>query len=184
MEFRIEHDTMGDLRVPADKYWGAQTQRSKENFAIGGQLMLREVIQAFAILKKAAALTNLEAGVQSQDKRERITAVCDEILAGQHDGQFTLVVWQTGSGTQSNMNVNEVIANRAHVLSGGKLTDAKKAVHPKDDMNKSQSSNDTFPSAMHLAAYRMLMKHTLPKAQDLRDTRQSEQYRDVVKAPT
>ncbi|MCI0473026.1 MAG: class II fumarate hydratase, partial [Ignavibacteria bacterium] len=141
MDYRIEHDTMGEVKVPADKYWGAQTQRSKQNFTIGAQLMPKEVIYAFAILKKAAAIANHECGVLPKEKMELIGKVCDEILEGKLDGEFPLVVWQTGSGTQSNMNVNEVIANRAHVLSGGKLTDAKKVLHPNDDVNKSQSSN-------------------------------------------
>ncbi|MCS6832876.1 MAG: lyase family protein, partial [Flammeovirgaceae bacterium] len=151
MEYRIEHDTMGEVKVPAHVYWGAQTQRSIENFKIGGHRMPIEVIRAFAVLKKAAALANHELGVLAKDKADVIAKVCDEILAGQHDDQFPLVVWQTGSGTQSNMNVNEVIAYRAHVLLGGSLKDDKKKIHPNDDVNKSQSSNDTFPTAMHIA---------------------------------
>src|SRR3954470_13225313 len=158
MNFRIEKDTMGPVNVPADKYWGAQTQRSKENFTIGGHLMPLEVIRAFAILKKAAAYANLELGVLSKDKAEIIGKVCDEILAGKLDDEFPLVVWQTGSGTQSNMNVNEVIGNRAHVLLGGNLMDEKKSIHPNDDVNKSQSSNDTFPTAMHIAAYKLIVE--------------------------
>jgi fumarate hydratase, class II len=181
--FRIEHDTMGEVRVPADKYWGAQTERSRNNFKIGDQLMPREVIQAFAILKQAAALTNLDCGVLAQEKADLIAKVCEEILAGKLDNQFPLVVWQTGSGTQSNMNLNEVIANRAHVLHGGQLDDAKKFIHPNDDVNKSQSSNDTFPTAMHIAAYDVLVKVTLPKVKKLRQTlaAKAREYMDVVK---
>ncbi len=168
--FRIEHDTMGEVKVPAEKYWGAQTERSRNNFRIGPEAsMPLEIIYAFAYLKKAAALTNLEMGVLAADKCQLIVKVCDEILAGQHNDQFPLVIWQTGSGTQSNMNVNEVIANRAHVLSGGKLTDEKKILHPNDDVNKSQSSNDTYPTAMHIAAYKMIVEITLPGMQKLRN---------------
>lgn len=183
MEYRKEKDSIGYVDVPADKYWAAQTQRSSENFRIGGHQMPKEVIQAFAILKKAAALTNQDAGLLSEEKTKAIAAVCDEILAGKLDGEFPLVVWQTGSGTQSNMNVNEVIANRAHVLRGGKLTDAEKFLHPNDDVNKSQSSNDTFPTAMHIAAYKMLMEVTIPGIEVLRDTlhEKAEAYMDVVK---
>lgn len=183
MEYRIEHDTMGEVKVPADKYWGAQTQRSKENFKIGGHTMPMEVIRAYAILKKAAALTNAELGVLPQEKADLIAKVCDEILEGKLDDQFPLVVWQTGSGTQTNMNVNEVIANRGHVLSGGKLTDSKKVLHPNDDVNKSQSSNDTFPTAMHIAAYKMIVEHTIPRIEKLRDTLQqkAEAFKDVIK---
>jgi len=174
---------MGEVKVPADKYWGAQTQRSKENFTIGGHLMPVEVIQAFAVLKKAAALANTELGVLTREKADIISRVCDEILEGKLDDQFPLVVWQTGSGTQSNMNVNEVIANRAHVLLGGNLLDEKKKIHPNDDVNKSQSSNDTFPTAMHIAAYKMVVEHTIPKIQQLRNTLQqkAETFQDVVK---
>ncbi len=183
MEYRIEHDTMGEVRVPAEKYWGAQTQRSKMNFTIGGQLMPKEVIYAFAVLKKAAAMANHECGVLPKEKMELIGKVCDEILEGKLDDQFPLVVWQTGSGTQSNMNVNEVIANRAHVLSGGKLTDEKKVLHPNDDVNKSQSSNDTFPTAMHIAGYKMIVENTIPKATNLMRTlkEKSEKFMEVVK---
>ena len=183
MEYRKEKDSIGYVDVPADKYWGAQTQRSFENFRIGGHQMPREVIQGFAILKKAAALTNEEAGVLSKEKAEAIAAVCDEILTGALDDQFPLVVWQTGSGTQSNMNVNEVVANRAHVKQGGQLADEQKFLHPNDDVNKSQSSNDTFPTAMHIAAYRMLVETTIPGIEALRDTLQakSEAFMDVVK---
>jgi fumarate hydratase class II len=170
MEYRAEHDTMGEVMVPADKYWGAQTERSRNNFKIGPEAsMPREIIYAFAYLKKAAALTNLDLGVLSAEKCSLIAKVCDEILEGRLDDQFPLVIWQTGSGTQSNMNVNEVIAYRAHVISGGKLTDEKKNLHPNDDVNKSQSSNDTFPTAMHIAAYKMVAEATLPGLQKLRD---------------
>ncbi len=183
MDYRVEHDTMGEVRVPAEKYWGAQTQRSRENFTIGAQLMPKEVIYAFAILKKAAAMANHECGVLPKEKMELIGKVCDEILNGDLDDQFPLVVWQTGSGTQSNMNVNEVIANRGHVLSGGKLTDEKKVLHPNDDVNKSQSSNDTFPTAMHIAGYKMIVENTIPKATSLMRTlkEKSEKFMDVVK---
>lgn len=185
MEYRIEHDTMGEVKVPADKYWGAQTQRSRDNFKIGGEKnqMPMEIIQAFAILKKSAAETNMDLGVLPKDKAELIGKVCDEILEGKLDDQFPLVVWQTGSGTQSNMNSNEVIANRAHVLNGGSLSDDKKVIHPNDDVNKSQSSNDTFPTAMHIASYKMVMENTIPKVKKLRDTLQkkSEANMDVVK---
>lgn len=176
---------MGPVEVPADKYWGAQTQRSINNFKIGGEKnrMPIEIIRAFAILKKAAALTNAELGVLAQDKAEIIGKVCDEILAGQHDDQFPLVIWQTGSGTQSNMNANEVIAYRAHVLLGGSLEDAKKKIHPNDDVNKSQSSNDTYPTAMHVAAYQMVVETTIPGVQKLRDTlaKKAEAFKNVVK---
>jgi fumarate hydratase class II len=171
MEYRVEHDTMGEVRVPAEKYWGAQTERSRNNFRIGPEAsMPREIIYAFAYLKKAAALTNLDLGVLSAEKCDLIGKVCGEILEGKLDDQFPLVIWQTGSGTQSNMNVNEVIAYRAHVISGGKLTDEKKALHPNDDVNKSQSSNDTYPTAMHIAAYKMVTEITLPGMLKLRDT--------------
>ena len=183
MKYRKEKDSIGYVDVPADKYWGAQTQRSSQNFRIGGHQMPREVIRAFAILKKAAALTNKEAGVLPKEKADAIAEVCEEILAGELDDQFPLVVWQTGSGTQSNMNVNEVVANRAHVRQGGQLADEQKAFHPNDDVNKSQSSNDTFPTAMHIAAYQMLMETTIPGIEALRDTLQakSEAFMDVVK---
>lgn len=185
MSIRIEKDTMGPVEVPADKYWGAQTQRSINNFKIGGEKnrMPIEIIRAFAILKKAAALTNAELGVLDQAKADIIATVCDEILAGQHDDQFPLVVWQTGSGTQSNMNSNEVIAYRAHVLLGGSLEDAKKKIHPNDDVNKSQSSNDTYPTAMHVAAYQMVVETTIPGVQKLRDTlaAKAEAFKSVVK---
>lgn len=176
---------MGPVEVPADKYWGAQTQRSINNFKIGGEKnrMPIEIIRAFAVLKKAAALTNAELGVLDQDKANIIATVCDEITAGKHDDQFPLVIWQTGSGTQSNMNSNEVIAYRAHVLLGGSLEDAKKKIHPNDDVNKSQSSNDTYPTAMHIAAYQMVMENTIPGVQKLRDTlaEKAEAFKSVVK---
>ncbi|MFT5646844.1 MAG: fumarate hydratase class II, partial [Aureispira sp.] len=182
MGFRKEKDSIGYIDVPADKYWAAQTQRSLENFKIGGHLMPKEVIQAFAILKKAAAQTNTELGVLAADKSAIIGQVCDEILAGKLDDQFPLVVWQTGSGTQSNMNVNEVVANRAHVLNGGNLLDDKKSVHPNDDVNKSQSSNDTFPTAMYIAGYKKVVEVTIPGLETLRDTlaEKSAAYKDVV----
>jgi fumarate hydratase class II len=185
MEYRIEKDTMGEVQVPAHVYWGAQTQRSVENFKIGRETnkMPAEIIRAFAILKKAAALTNHDAGILSAEKTALIGKVCDEIEHGMHNDQFPLVVWQTGSGTQSNMNANEVIAYRAHVLNGGQLTDETKFVHPNDDVNKSQSSNDTFPTAMHIAAYQNLIEITIPGIEKLRDTlkAKSVEFRNVVK---
>ena len=170
MEIRIEKDTMGQVEVPADKYWGAQTQRSKNNFKIGAGTMPIEIIQAFAVLKKAAALANTELGVLPSEKSDLIATVCDEILEGILDDQFPLVVWQTGSGTQSNMNMNEVVANRAHVIKGEKLGDGTRFIHPNDDVNKSQSSNDTFPTAMHIAAYKMVVETTLPGVEKLKKT--------------
>lgn len=184
MEYRIERDTMGEVKVPANKYWGAQTERSRNNFKIGPEAsMPREIIYAFAYLKKAAAMANTELGVLAADKKELIAKACDEILAGKLDGEFPLVIWQTGSGTQSNMNVNEVIAYRAHVISGGKLSDEKKVLHPNDDVNKSQSSNDTFPTAMHIAAYKQVVEITIPGMKKLRDTlaAKSNQFKDIVK---
>lgn len=185
MEYRIEKDTMGEVQVPADVYWGAQTQRSIDNFRIAQDInkMPKEIIQAFAYLKKAAALTNLEAGVLPKEKAELIGQVCDEILAGKLSSQFPLVVWQTGSGTQSNMNVNEVVAYRGHVIKGGALTDKDKFLHPNDDVNKSQSSNDTFPTAMHIAAYKILVEITIPGIKKLRDTlaQKSKAFMKVVK---
>ena len=185
MEFRIEKDTMGEVKVPAGVYWGAQTQRSIENFKIASDInrMPKEIIAAFAYLKKAAALTNFDAGVLPADKCELIGQVCDEILTGTHSDQFPLVVWQTGSGTQSNMNVNEVVAYRGHVLKGGNLTDKDKFLHPNDDVNKSQSSNDTFPTAMHIAAYKILLETTIPGIKKLRDTlaQKSKDFMHVVK---
>src|ERR1051326_622217 len=184
MYFRIVHDTMGEVKVLADKYWGAQTDRSRNNFRIGPQAsMPKEIIHAFAYLKKGAAHANLELKVLADDKKDLICKVCDEILTGKLDDQFPLVIWQTGSGTQSNMNANEVIAYRAHVLSGGKLTDEKKILHPNDDVNKSQSSNDTYPTAMHIAAYKQVNDITLPGMQKLRDTlkKKSEDFKNIVK---
>ena len=184
MEYRIEHDTMGEVKVPADKYWGAQTQRSKMNFQIGPEAsMPHEIIEAFAYLKKGAALTNMELGVLPKEKADMIAKVCDEILEGKLNDNFPLVIWQTGSGTQSNMNMNEVIANRGHVIHGGKLTDSKKFLHPNDDVNKSQSSNDTFPTAMHIAAYKMLVETTIPGVEMLRDAlaKKAKEFKDIVK---
>lgn len=184
MEFRIEKDTMGEVKVPAQRYWGAQTERSRNNFKIGPEgSMPIEVIHAFAYLKKAAAHANHELGVLAQEKRDLISAVCDEILTGQHNSEFPLVIWQTGSGTQSNMNCNEVIANRAHVINGGNLLDEQKVLNPNDDVNKSQSSNDTYPTAMHIAAYKMAVDVTLPGLKHLRDILQQKvvQFKDVVK---
>ena len=185
MEFRTEKDTMGEVQVPATAYYGAQTQRSIENFKIAQDInkMPKEIIKAFAYLKKAAAITNCQLGVLPQEKSDLIGAVCDEILEGKLDSEFPLVVWQTGSGTQSNMNVNEVVAYRAHVLKGGALTDKEKFIHPNDDVNKSQSSNDTFPTAMHIAAYKMLVDVTIPGIKKLRDTlaEKSKAYMHVVK---
>ncbi len=182
MSYRIEKDTLGEVKVPADRYWGAQTQRSLENFRIGGERMPTEIVRAFAILKKAAALTNAEFAGLEADKVRIIVQVCDEILEGKLDDHFPLVVWQTGSGTQSNMNANEVIANRANEILGGELG-AKAPVHPNDDVNRSQSSNDTFPTAMHIAGYTMLVERVVPAVAALRDTlsRKSEAFADVVK---
>jgi fumarate hydratase, class II len=184
MNFRIEKDTMGEVNVPADKYWGAQTERSRNNFKIGPEAsMPKEIIYAFAYLKKAAAIANQELGVLSAEKMDLIGRACDEILEGKLDGEFPLVIWQTGSGTQSNMNVNEVIAYRAHVISGGNLSDEQKVLHPNDDVNKSQSSNDTFPTAMHIAAYSQVVEVTLPGMKKLRDTlnQKATEYRTIVK---
>jgi len=184
MNYRIEKDTMGEVKVPSDKYWGAQTERSRNNFKIGPEAsMPKEIVYAFAYLKKAAAQANHELGVLPKEKLQLIEKVCDEILEGKLDGEFPLVIWQTGSGTQSNMNVNEVIAYRAHVINGGKLEDEKKVLHPNDDVNKSQSSNDTFPTAMHIAAYKMVVDVTLPGMQKLRDTlaQKSAAFMNIVK---
>jgi len=184
MSYRIEKDTMGEVKVPAEKYWGAQTERSRNNFKIGQSAsMPLEVVYGFAYLKKAAAHANCELGVLSSEKRDLISAVCDEILEGKHDDEFPLVVWQTGSGTQSNMNTNEVIANRAHVLNGGSLNDENKFIHPNDDVNKSQSSNDTFPTGMHIASYKMIVETTIPGVERLRDTldEKSKTFMNVVK---
>jgi len=184
MEYRIEKDTIGEVKVPSTVYWGAQTERSRNNFKIGPEAsMPREVIVGFAYLKKAAAYTNCELGVLAQEKRDLIAAVCDEIIEGKLDDQFPLVIWQTGSGTQSNMNVNEVIANRAHVLQGNKLGEGDRFLSPNDDVNKSQSSNDTFPTGMHIAAYTKIIDETIPKIQGLRNTlkAKSEAFKKVVK---
>ncbi len=184
MKYRIEKDTMGEVQVPADKLWGAQTERSRNNFKIGAPAsMPLEIIYGFAYLKKAAAYTNAEAGVLSEEKRDLIAQVCDEILAGKHDNQFPLVIWQTGSGTQSNMNVNEVIANRAHQLAGKTIGEGEKTLQPNDDVNKSQSSNDTFPTGMHIAAYKKIIEVTLPGIKQLRDTlnAKAEEFKKVVK---
>jgi len=184
MNTRIEKDTMGIVEVPADKYWGAQTQRSKENFKIGDEASMPvEIIRAFSVLKKAAALANNELGVLPEDKANLIARVCDEISEGKLDDNFPLVIWQTGSGTQSNMNVNEVVANRAHVIKGGKLCEGTRFIHPNDDVNKSQSSNDTFPTAMHIAAYKLIIETTIPGVELLRDTiaRKAEEFKDIVK---
>jgi fumarate hydratase class II len=183
MDYRIEKDTMGEVQVPADKYWAAQTQRSLENFKIGDGRMPLDIIKAFGYLKKAAAATNQDLGVLTEDKANLIMEACDEIIEGKLDEQFPLVVWQTGSGTQSNMNVNEVVANRAHVILGKTLGEGTRLIHPNDDVNKSQSSNDTFPTAMHIAAYKVLMEVTIPGVKELRDTlkEKSETFMEVVK---
>jgi fumarate hydratase class II len=184
MEYRLEHDTMGEVKVPADKYWGAQTERSRNNFKIGPEAsMPKEIIHAFAYLKKAAAFANCDLGVLSADKKDLIAKACDEILTGSLDDQFPLVIWQTGSGTQSNMNANEVIANRAHVINGGALSDDQKVLHPNDDVNKSQSSNDTFPTAMHIATYKQVVEITLPGLTLLRDTlsKKATEFAAIVK---
>ncbi|MEK0422015.1 MAG: class fumarate hydratase [Bacteroidota bacterium] len=182
--FRIEHDTMGEVKVPADRYWGAQTERSRNNFKIGPEgSMPVEIVRAFGVLKKCAALANHQLRALSEEKKNLIVQVCDEIIEGKLDAEFPLVIWQTGSGTQSNMNVNEVIANRAHVLSGGKLTDENKVLHPNDDVNKSQSSNDTFPTAMSIAVFKQVVDYTLPGIQALKTTlkHKSRDFKDIVK---
>jgi fumarate hydratase class II len=184
MKYRIEKDTMGNVEVPSDKYWGAQTERSRNNFKIGAPAsMPLEIVYGVAYLKKAAAYTNAELGVLTAEKRDLIAQVCDEILAGKLDDQFPLVIWQTGSGTQSNMNVNEVIANRAHEIAGKIIGEGEKTIHPNDDVNKSQSSNDTFPTGMHIAAYKKIVENTIPGIEQLRDTlkSKSEAFKDVVK---
>lgn len=184
MEFRIEKDTIGEVKVPADKKWGAQTERSRNNFKIGPEAsMPHEVIEGFAYLKKAAAYTNHALGVLSEEKRDMIAEVCDEILAGKLDDQFPLVIWQTGSGTQSNMNVNEVIANRAHEIAGHKIGEGEKTLAPNDDVNKSQSSNDTYPTGMHIAVYKKVVEKTIPGVQKLYEElkQKSEEFKDVVK---
>ncbi|MBT4414236.1 MAG: class II fumarate hydratase [Polaribacter sp.] len=184
MKYRIEKDTMGNVKVPADKYWGAQTERSRNNFKIGASAsMPLEIVYGFSYLKKAAAYTNEELGVLTTEKRDLIAKVCDEIIAGKLDNQFPLVIWQTGSGTQSNMNVNEVIANRAHEIAGKVIGEGEKTIQPNDDVNKSQSSNDTFPTGMHIAAYKKIVETTIPGIEQLRDTlkAKSEAFKDVVK---
>ncbi len=184
MEYRIEKDTMGEVKVPAHVYWGAQTERSRNNFKIGpAASMPKEIIYAFGVLKKAAAHANCALGVLSEEKRDLISQVCDEIIAGKLDDQFPLVIWQTGSGTQSNMNVNEVISNRGHVLMGGKLGEGDMLLNPNDDVNKSQSSNDTYPTAMHIACYKMVVTKTIPGVEQLRATLQkkSVDFMEVVK---
>lgn len=183
MNYRLEKDTMGDVQVPSDKFWGAQTERSRNNFKIGPEgSMPHEIIEAFAYLKKAAAFTNAELGVLPAEKRDMIAIVCDEILEGKLNDQFPLVIWQTGSGTQSNMNMNEVISNKAHVNNGGVLGE-KSEIHPNDDVNKSQSSNDTYPTAMHIAAYKKVVEHTLPAVELLRNTlhEKAESFKNIVK---
>ncbi len=184
MSYRIEKDTMGEVKVPANKLWGAQTERSRNNFKIGAPAsMPLEVVYGFAYLKKAAAFTNCDLGVLSSEKRDLIANVCDEILEGKHDEQFPLVIWQTGSGTQSNMNVNEVIANRAHQIAGKTIGEGEKTIQPNDDVNKSQSSNDTFPTGMHIASYKKVVENTIPGVKQLRNTLQAkaEAFKDVVK---
>ena len=184
MKYRIEKDTMGEVKVSAEKYWGAQTQRSKDNFKIGPSAsMPLEIIYGFAYLKRAAAHTNCKLEVLSKEKRDLISKVCDEILEGKHNNQFPLVIWQTGSGTHSNMNINEVIANRAHVINGGNLEDSKKTIHPNDDVNKSQSSNDAFPTGIHIAAYKMLIETTIPGVEQLRNSlkRKSKTFKNLIK---
>ncbi len=184
MNFRIEKDTMGDVQVPSDKYWGAQTERSRNNFKIGPSASMPvEIVEGFAYLKKAAAFANCDLGVLSTEKRDAIAAVCDEILAGKLTDEFPLVIWQTGSGTQSNMNVNEVIANRAQVLSGGKIGEGEPVLKANDDVNKSQSSNDTFPTGMHIAAYKAAVEITIPGVEQLRNTleKKATEFKNVVK---
>ncbi len=184
MSYRIEKDTMGEVKVPSDKYWGAQTERSRNNFKIGPSAsMPLEIVYGFAYLKKAAAYTNCELGVLSEAKRDLIAQVCDEILAGKHDNQFPLVIWQTGSGTQSNMNVNEVIANRAQEIAGRIIGKDEKIIQPNDDVNKSQSSNDTFPTGMHIAAYKVVVENTIPNITKLRDAlhKKANDFKDIVK---
>ncbi len=184
MEYRLEKDTMGEVKVPSTKYWGAQTERSRNNFKIGNSASMPiEIIHAFAYLKKAAAHANNDLGVLEDSKKDLISVVCDEIITGQHDNEFPLVIWQTGSGTQSNMNCNEVIANRAHVINGGRLSDSQKILNPNDDVNKSQSSNDTFPTAMHIAAYKQVVEITIPGLENLRNTlnEKAKEFSNIVK---
>ncbi len=183
-DFRIEHDTMGEVKVPANALWGAQTERSRNNFKIGPEASMPiEIVRAFGVLKKCAAKANFTLGVLSEEKYKLIAQVCDEIIEGKHDKEFPLVIWQTGSGTQSNMNVNEVIANRAHIISGGQLTDETKVLHPNDDVNKSQSSNDTFPTAMSIAVFKQVIDYTLPGLQALKTTlkHKARDYKNIVK---
>ena len=184
MKFREEKDTMGIVRVPADKYWGAQTERSRNNFKIGptGSMPI-DIVHGFAVLKKAAAYANAELGALETSKRDLIAQVCDEIAAGKLDDQFPLVIWQTGSGTQSNMNINEVIANRAHVIEGNKLGEGDRTLQPNDDVNKSQSSNDTFPTGMHIAIYKRIVETTIPGVRQLRETlsKKAAEFKDVIK---
>ena len=184
MDYRIEKDTIGEVKVPSDKYWGAQTERSRNNFKIGPSASMPiEIVHSFAYLKKAAAHANCELGVLPSDKRDLISKVCEEIIEGKLDDQFPLVIWQTGSGTQSNMNVNEVVAHRGHELAGNKIGEGEKTLSPNDDVNKSQSSNDTFPTGMHIACYKMIAEKTIPGIEQLRNTLQakSEAFKDVVK---
>lgn len=184
MEYRVEKDTMGEVKVPINSYWGPQTERSRNNFKIGPEAsMPKEIIHAYAYLKKAAAITNHQLGVLAKDKMELIAKVCDEIIAGKHDKEFPLVIWQTGSGTHTNMNMNEVIANRSHVILGNKLGDGKLYIHPNDDVNKSQSSNDTFPTAMHIATYKLVVENTIPSIDKLQDTlnNKSQDFKNIIK---
>ena len=183
-QYRIEHDTMGEVKVPENAYWGAQTERSRNNFKIGPEgSMPIEIIRAFGVLKKCAAKANFQLGVLSEEKCNLIADACDEIIEGKLDKEFPLVIWQTGSGTQSNMNVNEVVANRAHVMQGGNLLDENKVLHPNDDVNKSQSSNDTFPTAMSIAVFKQVVDYTLPGLQALKTTlkHKAREYKDIVK---
>ena len=184
MDYRIEKDTIGEVKVPSDKYWGAQTERSRNNFKIGPSASMPiEIVHAFAYLKKAAAHANCELGVLTSEKRDLISTVCEEIITGKLDDQFPLVIWQTGSGTQSNMNVNEVVAHRGHEIAGNKIGEGEKTLSPNDDVNKSQSSNDTFPTGMHIACYKMIAEKTIPGIEQLRNTlkAKSEAFKDVVK---
>ena len=184
MKYRLDKDTLGEVKIPANKYWGAQTERSRNNFKIGSDSSMPiQIIHGFAFLKKAASFTNYDLGAISKVKRDLISTVCDEILDGKHDDQFPLVIWQTGSGTQTNMNINEVIANRAHIISGGLLDDTDRIIHPNDDVNKSQSSNDTFPTSMHIAAYKIIIENTIPALELLRnklDTK-SKEFKNIIK---
>ena len=184
MSYRIEKDTLGEVKVPASAYWGAQTERSRSNFKIGASAsMPLEIVYGFAYLKKAAAYTNCDSGILEESKRDLIVKVCDEILSGKLDDQFPLVIWQTGSGTQTNMNINEVIANRAHVLEGNKLGEGEKTLSPNDDVNKSQSSNDTFPTGMHIAAYKKILENTIPGVEKLKSAlkKKSNDFKSIIK---